>query len=72
MNGIVKWFDSAKGFGFIQRSDAEGDIFVHYKNIRGEGYRSLKEGQAVEFTLLKTEKGFQADDVTAPDVPALG
>ncbi len=62
--GTVKWFDSGKGFGFIQQGDG-ADIFVHYKNIRGEGYRSLKEGQAVEFNLVKGDKGLQADDVTA-------
>ncbi len=64
MTGTIKWFDSAKGFGFIQRGEGD-DIFVHYKNIRGEGYRSLKEGQKVEFTLVKGAKGLQADDVTS-------
>ena len=63
ITGTVKWFDSAKGFGFIQSPHSPGDIFVHYKNIRGEGYRALKENQVVEFTLTKTERGIQAEDV---------
>ena len=62
ITGTVKWFDSAKGFGFITRGEG-GDIFVHYKNIKGDGYRSLKEGQVVEFILVKGDKGFQADEV---------
>ena len=62
--GTVKWFNNAKGFGFIERKDGE-DVFVHYNQIRGEGYRSLNDGQTVEFTVRKTEKGFQAEDVEA-------
>jgi cold shock protein len=62
--GTVKWFNNAKGFGFIERQDGE-DVFVHYNQIRGEGYRSLNDGQAVEFTVTKTDKGFQAEDVEA-------
>ena len=66
--GIVKWFNNARGYGFITRAEEptesdEGDIFVHYRNIRGEGYRSLSEGQKVEFNLQQGEKGLQADDV---------
>ncbi|MDF2530325.1 MAG: hypothetical protein K0Q57_1205 [Gammaproteobacteria bacterium] len=60
--GTVKWFNSSKGFGFIQQ-DGGDDIFVHYKNIRGEGYRSLEEGQKVEFGVIQGQKGLQADDV---------
>ncbi|MCL4561084.1 MAG: cold-shock protein [Chloroflexi bacterium] len=60
--GKVKWFNAAKGFGFIQRSDGP-DIFVHYSAIRGTGYRSLAEGQEVEFTLVEGLKGLQAQDV---------
>lgn len=60
--GTVKWFNNAKGFGFIERKDGE-DVFVHYNQIRGEGYRSLNDGQTVEFTVTKTDKGFQAEDV---------
>lgn len=60
--GTVKWFNDAKGFGFIMRDDGK-DVFVHYRQIRGEGHRSLNEGQSVEYGLLKTEKGLQAEDV---------
>lgn len=61
--GIVKWFNASKGYGFIQR-DSGDDVFVHYRSIRGEGYRSLTQGQKVEFTVKKGDKGLQADDVT--------
>ncbi len=66
--GTVKWFNNARGYGFITRGEGEtpdngGDIFVHYRNIRGEGYRSLAEGQKVEFELQEGEKGLQAEDV---------
>lgn len=60
--GTVKWFNDAKGFGFIARANGE-DIFVHFRAIQGEGYRSLKEGQAVEFVVTKSEKGLQAEEV---------
>ena len=60
--GTVKWFDSSKGYGFISRNGAD-DIFVHFKAIRGEGYRSLEEGQQVEFSVVDGQKGKQADDV---------
>jgi len=60
--GTVKWFNSSKGYGFITR-DQGTDVFVHYSAIRGEGYRSLEEGQRVEFTVGKGEKGPQAQDV---------
>ena len=61
-SGIVKWFNDAKGFGFIEREGGE-DVFVHFRSLRGEGYRTLKQGARVEFALAKTEKGFQAEDV---------
>jgi len=61
-NGTVKWFNNAKGFGFITRESGE-DIFVHYSSIRGEGFRSLREGQKVEFSTVDSEKGLQAQDV---------
>lgn len=61
--GTVKWFNNARGYGFITRGENSDDIFVHYRNIRGEGYRSLAEGQKVEFMLNEGEKGLQADDV---------
>ena len=62
--GIVKWFDSGKGYGFIQREDG-ADVFVHYKSIIGEGYRTVKQGDRVEFTLKEGPKGLQAEEVTA-------
>ncbi|MEE8195182.1 MAG: cold-shock protein [Candidatus Bipolaricaulota bacterium] len=62
--GTVKWFNDAKGFGFIERNEGE-DIFVHFSAIRGEGFRSLNEGQKVEFTVTQGDKGPQAQDVTA-------
>ena len=61
--GVVKWFNSSKGFGFIER-DSGNDVFVHYSAISGEGYRSLEEGQRVEFTVVEGQKGPQAQDVT--------
>ncbi len=60
--GTVKWFNGAKGYGFIQRSTGE-DVFVHYSAIQENGYRSLNEGETVEFDLLKGPKGFQAANV---------
>jgi CspA family cold shock protein len=61
--GTVKWFNDAKGFGFVERNEGE-DIFVHFSAIRGEGFRSLNEGQKVEFTVTQGDKGPQAQDVT--------
>ena len=63
-SGTVKWFDSAKGYGFIISPEGD-DVFVHYRSIVGEGYRSLEEGQQVEFTAIQGEKGWSADEVTA-------
>lgn len=62
--GKVKWFNNAKGFGFIEREEG-GDIFVHYSSIKVDGYRTLKEGQLVEFIVSQGEKGLQADEVVA-------
>ena len=61
--GTVKWFNASRGFGFIEREQGE-DVFVHYSSIRGEGYRSIEEGQQVEFTVVEGQKGLQAEDVT--------
>ena len=60
--GTVKWFNATKGFGFIEREN-EKDVFVHYSEIGGEGYRSLDEGQKVEFSVVDSEKGPQAQNV---------
>ncbi|MFH1538338.1 MAG: cold-shock protein [bacterium] len=60
--GTVKWFNSTKGFGFIQRTEGN-DVFVHYSSIQGEGYKSLEEGQEVEFEIISTPKGEQAANV---------
>ena len=60
--GTVKWFDSAKGYGFIER-DGGKDLFVHFRAIVGEGHRSLEDGQKVEFTEVAGQKGPQADNV---------
>ena len=60
--GTVKWFNNAKGYGFIKRSTGE-DVFVHYKSINGEGYKTLKEGETVEFEVEQGAKGLQATKV---------
>ena len=62
IQGTVKWFNSTKGFGFIARSGAP-DVSVNYSDIQGNGYRSLEEGQKVEFTLEQGPKGLQASNV---------
>ena len=64
MKGRVKWFNNEKGYGFIEYTDKE-DIFVHYSAIKQDGYKTLEEGQIVEFRLLETPKGLQALDVVA-------
>jgi CspA family cold shock protein len=61
--GTVKWFDNQKGYGFIQR-DSGSDVFVHHSAISGSGFRSLSEGQRVEFTVVEGQKGPQAQNVT--------
>jgi cold shock protein len=60
--GSVKWFNASKGFGFITR-DSGDDIFVHFRSIRGEGHRILRDGERVEFAVSEGDKGLQADDV---------
>lgn len=62
MQSRVKWFDNVKGYGFIESTDGQ-DIFVHYKQINGDGYKTLREGQEVEFELSQGEKGPLAVDV---------
>ena len=61
--GTVKWFDSKKGFGFIKGPEEGHDIFVHYTSIEGEGFRSLKNGETVEFEMVESDKGLQAHHV---------
>ena len=61
-NGTVKWFNRTKGFGFIEREEGE-DVFVHFSSIEGEGYKSLNEGESVEFEVTQGEKGLQAVNV---------
>lgn len=60
--GTVKWFNDAKGYGFIAR-ESGGDVFVHFSAIQAAGFRSLQEGQPVQFTVTKGPKGLQAEDV---------
>ena len=62
--GVVKWFNAAKGYGFIQRQSGE-DVFVHFSAIQMDGYKSLNEGQLVEFEVKQGPKGLQAESVTA-------
>ena len=62
--GTVKWFNASKGFGFIHRQSGE-DVFVHFSAIQAEGYKSLNEGQAVEFEVTTGPKGLQASNVTS-------
>lgn len=61
-SGKVKWFNETKGYGFIEQ-EGEKDVFVHYTAIRMDGYRTLKEGQPVQYTVMETPKGLQAADV---------
>ena len=62
MTGKVKWFNAEKGYGFIEREDG-GDVFVHFSAIRGEGFKTLEEGQAVEFDVVEGNRGEQAANV---------
>lgn len=61
--GTVKWFNAEKGFGFIQRENDGGDVFVHFSAIQGEGFKSLEEGQSVSFEIEETDRGPQAANV---------
>lgn len=62
--GTVKWFNAEKGFGFIEREDGQGDVFVHFSAIEGDGYRSLDEGQRVTFEVTEDVKGPRAANVS--------
>ncbi len=61
--GTVKWFNDSKGFGFISRESGP-DVFVHFRAIQGEGFRTLQEGQKVSFRVVQGQKGLQADEVS--------
>ena len=67
LRGKVKWFNNSKGYGFIGRDDGP-DVFVHYSAILTEGYKSLQEGDEVEFEIIQGDKGPQADQVTKADL----
>ena len=64
--GKVKWFDSKKGFGFIIGDEGQ-DVFVHYTSITGDGFRVLKDGEEVDYEMVKGDKGYQARNVIRPD-----
>ncbi|MCH7825120.1 MAG: cold shock domain-containing protein [Acidobacteria bacterium] len=64
LNGTVKWFNDSKGFGFITPEDGSRDCFVHHSAIQSDGFRSLAEGETVEFDLVEGEKGPAAENVT--------
>jgi cold shock protein len=68
--GTVKWFNDAKGFGFITPDGGGADVFVHFSAIRAQGFRSLKEGQRVQFEVVQGPKGMQAAEVTAEGATA--
>ena len=68
--GNVKWFDNRKGWGFITQSDGE-EVFVHYRNIDGDGFRKLKDGQEVEFDVVQGEKGLYAENVKLEAPPQI-
>ena len=63
--GTVKWFDPKKGYGFIVGPQQQ-DVFVHYSQIQGDGFKSLKDGEAVNYELVESDKGLQAHEVTRP------
>lgn len=63
MLGKVKWFNAEKGYGFIERDDGEGDVFVHFSAIQEEGFKALQEGESVEFDIVSGDRGPQASNV---------
>ncbi len=62
--GTVKWFNSEKGYGFIERENGAGDVFVHFSSIQGDGFKTLEEGQRVSFEVTQGQKGPQASNVS--------
>jgi cold shock protein len=64
LRGKVKWFNNQKGYGFITRDDGSGDVFVHYSSVSGQGFKSLVEGDAVEFEVVDSDKGPKAANVS--------
>lgn len=60
--GTVKWFNNSKGYGFIESNGGQ-DVFVHFRAIRGDGFKTLKDGQKVDFNMIQGQKGLQAEDV---------
>lgn len=62
--GVVKWFNSEKGYGFITPDDGSDDVFAHFSNIQSNGFRSLDEGEKVEFEITRGPKGLQASDIS--------
>ena len=64
MKGKVKWFNNQKGYGFITKEDGSGDVFVHYSSVSGDGYKSLQEGDSVEFEVVDSDKGPKAANVS--------
>lgn len=61
---MIKWFDNKKGFGFIAQEGGGQDVFVHFSSIKGDGFKTLEEGDRVEFEVLQSDKGLKASDVT--------
>jgi len=66
MKGKVKWFSDQKGYGFIAKDDGSGDVFVHFSSISGDGFKTLVEGEAVEFDVVDSDKGPKAANVVKP------
>ena len=64
MRGKVKWFNERKGYGFISKDDNSGDVFVHYSSLEGNGFKTLREGESVEFNIVDSPKGPKAANVT--------
>jgi CspA family cold shock protein len=64
VKGKVKWFNNQKGYGFITRDDGSGDVFVHYSAMKGDGFKSLAEGDTVEFEIVDSDKGPKAANVS--------